>query len=71
MKDHWLQFGMREHQKIEVFDSSRPGIEYVLKEEGHSQERIVEMSQALRAFIKKIQRTELSQRSAEKERAAA
>lgn len=31
IEDNWTRFGMKEHQEISIFDSSRPGVEYVLR----------------------------------------
>lgn len=56
IQDNWTQFGMKEHQEITIFDSSRPGVEYVLRDESPNQERMVEMSQGLIATIKKNQK---------------
>lgn len=56
IQDNWTQFGMKKQQKIEVFDSSRPGVEYVLRDESPNQERMVEMSQGLISTIKKRQK---------------
>lgn len=52
LQSAWKPHGM---SRIELFDSSRPGIEYVLRREpdGHGNE--VEMSEGLVAQIKKIQ----------------
>ena len=54
--DHWTKHGMKKQQRIQTFDSSCSGISYVLRDESREQERIVEMSQALTAFIKKKQK---------------
>jgi hypothetical protein len=52
----WTKFGMKEQQRIYRFDSSRPGVEYVLRDESQHQERKVEISQSLRQLIKKEQK---------------
>ena len=57
IKDHWSKYGMADQQKVERFDSSRNGLSYVLRDEGRSQERIVEMSSGLRSVIKKRQQS--------------
>ncbi|MFM8337743.1 MAG: hypothetical protein ACKODK_19465 [Opitutaceae bacterium] len=57
IKKFWSRFGMPAHQEIERFDSSKNGLSYVLREENKDQERIVEMSQALRAQISKLQQS--------------
>lgn len=57
IQDSFKQFGMKEHQEIRVFDSSRPGVEYVLRDESPNQERMVEMSQGLISTIKKAQKS--------------
>lgn len=44
--------------KVEQYDSSRPGIEYVLRREDDHCHNDVEMSEALTAVIKKAQRVE-------------
>lgn len=59
IKSHWEKYGMAEQQKIERFDSSRNGLSYVLRDEGRDQERIVEMSPALRTVIKRRQQSSL------------
>jgi len=59
IKIYWSKYGMPEQQKIDRFDSSRNGLSYVLRDEGRDQERIVEMSKALRAVIKKRQKSSL------------
>lgn len=68
MRDHWKEnFGMC---RIQNFDSSRGGVSYVLRRESNDFVK-VELSEGLTSAIKKIDRAELSQRSEEKERAAA
>lgn len=57
IKNYWTKHAMMEHQDVQLFDSSRNGVSYVLRDEGREQERIVEMSQALRALIKKKQKS--------------
>ncbi len=58
IETYWTdKYGMKEHQDIALFDSSRNGISYVLRDESREQERIVEMSQALHAHLKKSQQS--------------
>lgn len=55
LKNAWKAHGMA---KVEIYDSSRPGIEYVLRREDDHCHNDVEMSEALTAVIKKAQRVE-------------
>ena len=55
LKNAWKAHGMA---KVEPYDSSRPGIEYVLRREDDRCHNDVEMSEALTAAIKKAQRVE-------------
>jgi hypothetical protein len=66
---YWKKHHGKERQ-VELFDSSRGGVSYVLRREGKDFVK-VELSDGLTSAIKKIDRAELSQRSEEKERAAA
>lgn len=55
LKNSWKAHGM---SRIEIFDSSRPGIDYVLRREPESHGNEVEMSEELIRQIKKNQRAE-------------
>jgi hypothetical protein len=57
IKKHWAGHGMEAHQKIERFDPSKNGLAYIFRDESRDQERIVEMSSALRSLIKKRQQS--------------